>query len=69
MEIPSEIRNKIMRFNSHPVADVMRFEIDDCIQSYIPLNNDYEYEYGGEESFVLCYFKWRSWLKLKDDED
>ena len=24
MEIPNEIMNKIMRFNSHPVADLLR---------------------------------------------
>ena len=28
MEIPNEIIGKIMLFNSHPVADVMRSEID-----------------------------------------
>ena len=34
MEIPNEIINKILRFNSHPVSDVMRSEINRWKEHY-----------------------------------
>ena len=34
MEIPNEIMNKIMSFNSHPAADVMRCEINRWREHY-----------------------------------
>ena len=68
MNLPEHIINKIMLYVSHPVADIMRLEVESCLEHYVPINNGYEYEYGGEESFVEAYFKFQNWLK-KEGED
>jgi hypothetical protein len=67
MHIPEDIFKKIMLYVSHPVADIMRLEVESCLEHYVPINNGYEYEYGGEESFVESYFKLQNWLKKEGE--
>ena len=34
MKLPNEIINRIFLYNSHPVADLMRIEINECKDHY-----------------------------------
>ena len=67
MEIPSEIINRIMSFNSHPTADVMRCEIDRWIEHYEivqkqreEFNNKYNNSDDSDDEPIL--------LKVRHDE-
>ena len=55
MEIPNEIMNKIMRFNSHPVADLMKdiFRQPDIFGDYF--DNEIEDGVSFANFYLQCY--------------
>ena len=68
MEIPNEIINKILRFNSHPVSDVMRNEINRWKEHYARVqkqreefNNKYIVSDDSDDEPIL--------LKVKQEDE
>ena len=54
MEIPNEIINKLMRFNSHPVADVFKESFKDRLADYDKQHKTFRY--SEFMSFANFYF-------------